>query len=116
MSTKTVKAMLIDLYKEEREQERCAIVHELKEDAKKIIHPYRDHVIEWEDDISTLNKQISDIRRKINEHIKERDNELRKVKLYTFTHQACGDALHEDLARFDKETTKHIRDILEGEK
>ncbi len=114
MVRRTVKQMLIDLYQEEREQERCAIVHELKKEAKDITKPYINQVEDWESDISTLNKQINDIRSKIRKNIDERDTKLRRTKLFTFSHQTCGDALHENLMEFDKETNDHIRSILEG--
>jgi hypothetical protein len=58
--------------------------------------------------------QKSDIRSKIRKNIDGRDTELRKSKLFTFTHQTCGDALHEDLVSFDKKTNDHVRKILEG--
>ena len=114
MVRQTVKQMLIDLYREEREQKRCTLVHELKKEAKDVAKPYMNQTDEWERDISTLNRQISDIRSKINKHLKERDERLREVKLHTFTHQTCGDALHQNLMEFDKETNDHIRSILEG--
>jgi hypothetical protein len=108
--------MLIDLYTEEREQERCAIVHELKNKAEKVIRPYMDQIHNLESDISALNRQASDIRSKINKHLVERDDGLKKAKLYTFTHKTCGDALHVKLCNFDQETNNHIREILEGDK
>ena len=114
MVNKTIKAMLIDLYKEEREQERCAIVHELKTQAEDITKPYMNKINDMEENISDLNKQISDIRSKIRKSLDRRDAELRRFKLFTFTHQTCGDVLQEDLASFDKETNDHIREILES--
>lgn len=114
MANKTIKVMLIDLYKEEREQERCAIVHELKMQAEDIAKPHMNRINDMEENISDFNKQISDIRSKIRKNLDRRDAELRRFKLFTFTHQTCGDALHQNLIEFDKETNDHIRSILEG--
>ena len=114
MARQTVKQMLIDLYKEEREQDRCALVHELKKEAKEVTKPYTDQIDEWESDISTLNRQISEVRDKIRKHAGERDERLKETKLFIFSHLTCGDALHGNLMQFDKETNDHIRSILEG--
>lgn len=114
MANKTIKQMLIELYEQEREQERCIIVHELKKEANYVAKPYMNQVDEWENDISALNRQISEVRDKIRKHIGKRDERLKESKLHTFTHRTCGDALHENLASFDRRTTEHIRDILEG--
>ena len=89
-------------------------MHELKKEAKDITKPYMNQIDEWESDISALNQQISEVRDKIRKHIGERDERLKEKKLLTFSHQTCGDALHENLMEFDKETNDHIRSILEG--
>jgi uncharacterized coiled-coil DUF342 family protein len=114
MVKKTIKQMLVDLYKDEREQMRCTVVHELKEEAKGVTKPYMDQIDEWESDISTLNRQIAEVRDKIRKHVSERDERLKEKKLHTFTHQTCGDALHSRLTEFDKITNNHIREILEN--
>lgn len=116
MSNKTIKQMLIDLYTEDREQVRCALVHELKEEAKNIIKPYISQTNEWEKDISALDKQIGEIRYKIRKNAIDRDGKLRESKLFAFSHKSCGDALHDRLLKFDKETNDHIREILEERK
>ena len=114
MANRTIKQMLIELYKEEREQERCALVHDLKKEARDVIKPYMDQIDKWENDISDLNSQTAGIRDKIRKHINERDERLKETKLFTFSHQTCGDALHKNLMSFDKETNEHIKTILKG--
>lgn len=109
----TVKQMLISLYQEDREQSRCAIVHELKGIAKEIVQPYEEQTGKWEKDIHILNKKISEIRDKIRKNANDRDGKLRESKLFAFSHKSCGDALHDRLMKFDKETNDHIREILE---
>lgn len=113
MSNKTVKQMLISLYQEDRDQGRCALVHELKAEAKEIVQPYTEQTKEWEADISVLNKQISEIRDKIRKNANARDDSLKGAKLFAFSNKVCGDALHDRLMKFDKETNDHIREILE---
>lgn len=105
--------MLISLYQEDRDQGRCALVHELKAEAKEITQPYTKQTKEWEADISVLNKQISEIRDKIRKNANARDLKLGETKLFKFDHKSCGDAIHERLVKFDKETNDHIREILE---
>lgn len=113
MATKTIKSMLVDLYKEDREQVRCTTVHELKGIAKEIAQSFTEQTGEWEADISVLNKQISEIRDKIRKNANDRDDKLKEAKLFKFDHKSCGDAIHERLVKFDKETNDHIREILE---
>ena len=113
MTRKTVKQMLIDLYKEERDQERCQIIHGLKDEAEIVVGPYKKMINELNGKIDELNKESNLIRMEIKEQNACIDRDLKKVKLFTFTSKACGDALHNDLLQFDKKTTEHIKEILE---
>jgi hypothetical protein len=85
-----------------------------KKGAEDISKPYMNKINNMEENISDLNKQIIDIRGKIRKSLDRRDVELRRFKLFTFTHQTCGDVLHGDLVSFDKETNDHVHEILES--
>ncbi len=114
MPRQTVKQMLIELYREEREQMRCTLVHELKKESENISLPYRDNVKEIHKKLNELDKKMSDLRRLINTHNEDRDKALKSAKLYNFGTKSCGDALHPRLAEFDQVTNNHIRGILES--
>jgi len=114
MVKKTIKQMLVDLYKEEREQMRCALVHELKGEAKDVSLLYEGNVKRIQKKLDELEKEMTNLRRQINGHREDRDNALRSAKLYNFGTKACGDALHSRLIEFDKITNNHIREILEN--
>ncbi len=116
MANKTIKQMLIDLYKEEREQERCTLVHELKKEANDFTKPYMDRIFKLRAETSDLDSQMHELRIKIREEEEARDDYLRDIKLYSFTNKTCGDSLHEQLQDFDKEPNNHIREILESGK
>lgn len=115
MAGKTVNQMLIELYKEEREQERCVIVHGLRAKADKIIKTYHDQERNIEPEISELNNRIWALRTKQNNIKDARDADLKKVRLFNFEQNICGDALHADLIKFDKTTKHYIREILMDE-
>ena len=106
--------MLVDLYKEEREQMRCTLVHGLKEEADDVSVPYEGNVKKIQKKLNELETEMANLRRQINGHREDRDNALRSAKLYNFGTKACGDALHPRLTEFDKITNNHIRDILES--
>ena len=114
MVKKTIKQMLVDLYKEEREQMRCTLVHELKEEADDVSLPYEGNVKMMQKELNELETKMANLRRQINGHREDRDNALRSAKLYNFGTKACGDALHSRLTEFDKITNNHIREILEN--
>jgi len=114
MSGKTVKEMLIELYKEEREQDRCVVVHELKKVATDTAQPYTKIIEDIEKERDKLGKQQENLRKTLNNAIQDRDTALKNVKLFKFTANTCGDALHDRLIDFDKTTKEHIREILEG--
>ncbi len=116
MARQTVKQMLIDLYKEERERERCALVHELKNEAEKIARPFIGRIGILRKKLSDLDNQMHELRMEVRDEEEKRDEELRRIKLFSFTHKTCGDALHKHLCDFDKETNDHTREILEGDK
>ena len=113
MTGKTVKQMLINLYTEEREQERCQIVHVLKSKAAEIVISYKTDVAKLQTELTNLNDREKEIRVKMQAQNAVIDRELKNAKLFTFTPKACGDALHNSLMQFDKDTTKHIKEILE---
>ena len=114
MVKKTIKQMLVDLYKEEREQMRCTLVHKLKEEAGLVSLPYEGEIKAYHKMMSDLDKKMSNLRRQINIKNEERDGALRSAKLYNFSTKSCGDALHPRLTEFDKITNNHIREILEN--
>ena len=116
MPRQTVKQMLIDLYKEEREQERCALVHELKKEAEDFAAPYMKKIMELREKYSDLDRKMDGFRTEIRNEEEKRDKALKGEKLHSFTLKTCGDSLHGKLSNFDKETNNHIREILEGDK
>lgn len=113
MTTKTTKQMLIELYEEERTQNRCTLVHGLKEQAEKAVIPFTTALEALNEKSNELDKKHSKLRSQQRDKIEERDNHLRKEKLFNFTSKSCSDAIHSDLVAFDTETRDHIRDILE---
>ncbi len=116
MARQTVKQMLIDLYKEEREQERCALVHKLKKEAENFAKPYMARISESRKSLSDLDKQMHKFRVEIREEEEKRDKALRDNKLHSFLIKTCGDSLHKKLCDFDQKTNNHIREILEEDK
>ena len=116
MTRKTVKQMLIDLYTEEREQERCVIVHDLRQEAAKVRKPYEDEISIMENERSELEHKKSILYNKVNSLKKKSDDTLKTAKLFHFGEHVCGNALHGDLMDFDKATKAHIRGILNGAK
>lgn len=114
MANKTIKQMLIDLYREEREQMRCTLVHELKEEAKDVSLPYEGKVKGIQKKLSEFEREMTSLRTQINSHREERDNVLKSARLYNFGTKACGDALHPRLTEFDQLTNNHIKEILEN--
>ena len=106
--------LLVDLYKEEREQMRCTLVHGLKEEADDVSLPYEGNVKGIQKKLSELEREMQNLRIRINGHREDRDNALKSAKLYNFGTKACGDALHSRLTEFDQITNNHIREILEN--
>jgi len=105
--------MLIDLYMEEREQERCVIIHDLKRNQDMVKEPFNSEIDIIEKRRSELDKEKSDLYNEIHKLGVARDAKLKEYKLFYFGARACGDALHDDLMDFDRATKVHIREILE---
>ncbi len=116
MTKYTVKQMLVDLYKDEREQARCALVHELKKEAEDFIVPYTNDKNVLLREIKTLNSQINELRTQVSKIEGKLAKDLSDLKLSRFDQKSCGDSLHKRLCDFDMATNDHIREILEGEK
>lgn len=114
MSTKTIKQMLIDLYTEDREAMRCKAVENLKAEAKKVSAGYKLKITKKEDDIAKLNHEIYIIRDEIRTIKQANEQILKDKRLYHFSKNVCGEAIHDTIIAFDLETNKHIREILEG--
>lgn len=113
MVTKTIKQMLIDLHREERERMRCTLVHELKKESEKLTLPYENNIKVIQKELSILENKMSILRQQINEQRNMKDKDLKTAKLSVFAHTSCGDAVHERLLEFDKTTNDSIREILE---
>ena len=114
MPRQTVKQMLIELYREEREQMRCTLVHELKQKVEVIAKPFEIEMEEVQRRINSLEGEISALRKEKYIYKEKMDKEIRKARLQTFSHKTCGDALHPRLTEFDQVTNNHIRGILES--
>jgi hypothetical protein len=105
--TKGDKRELINLLLEERDELRCAIVRELKAEAKELT--------------SDLDPIISDLKQKLEEWQiqlskleEEKEKRLCSAKLFTFGRDTYRPPhpLHPRLAEFDEETRAKEREIL----
>ena len=112
MVKKSVKEMLIDIYKEEREQTRCDMVQGLQADATLITETLYNEIKERGKSIDSYNIKAQVERNSIKECNKNIETLLKENKLLHFTDKVCGGLLHPTLKTFDTETKEHIKKIL----
>ena len=98
----SIKRELLAVYKQERSDMRCKIVKDLIEDGKKLTK-------DVDSEILVLKTAVSELEDK-------RENILKQAKLTIFErgYKVCAlDEMHPKLLKFDAETVRGTRKILE---
>ena len=109
------KQALIELVKSERSRIRCGIVYKLKGEADELICEGVKRIAKCDQQIAEFANLSSELRLEVSAIHDANRKRLSDNKLSHFTVDACGVNLRDELLDFDAETTRLVREILEGE-